>query len=145
MAARPATAAGLVYLDTSAVVKLVRSERHSVDLTRWLSGLDPARAVSSVLLEVELARAVRRAAPDRLDRVPAVLAEVDLVALSGQIMRSAAGHPDPLLRSLDAIHVATAEVVAAADPGFRGFVSYDVRLLDAAVGLGVPVAAPGLR
>lgn len=134
-----------VYLDTSAVAKLVRLETHSAALVAWLRVAGRGPVVSSVLLEVELPRAIRRSAPDRLDRVPAVLAQVGLVPLSADVVRAAAAYSDPYLRSLDAVHLASAALVAAATPAFVGLVAYDVRLLDAATGLGIPVAAPGLR
>ncbi len=57
----------------------------------------------------------------------------------------AAGSIDALLRSLDAIHLASAQLVAAATPDFRALVAYDTRLLDAAAEAGLAVAAPGLR
>jgi len=143
-AAEPSTDAGLLYLDTSAVVKLVRPEAHSAALTAWLRASLSGRVVSSVLLEVELPRAIRRSAPDRLDRVPAILAGFDLVTLSDDVVRTAAGFADPLLRSLDAVHLASAQLIAAATPGFQAFVAYDTRLLGAATARGLAVAAPGL-
>ncbi len=144
-AGEPSTDAGLLYLDTSAVVKLVRPEAHSAALTAWLRASWSGRVVSSVLLEVELPRAIRRSAPDRLDRVPAILAGFDLVTLSDDVVRTAAGFADPLLRSLDAVHLASAQLIAAATPGFQALVAYDTRLLGAATELGLAVAAPGLR
>ncbi len=143
--AEAVAAGGPVYLDTSAVAKLVRVETHSAALVAWLGAAGRARVVSSVLLEVELARAIRRSAPDRLGRVAAVIAGFDLVPLSEDVVRAAAGYTDPFLRSLDAVHLASAALVAAATPGFGGLVAYDTRLLDAAIVLGLPVAAPGLR
>nr|MDT0661349.1 hypothetical protein [Micromonospora sp. DSM 115978] len=61
------------------------------------------------------------------------------------MVRAIAGaYPDSALRSLDAIHLATAQVLVS-QPGAElvAFVTYDRRLLDAAKGLGLPVASPG--
>lgn len=68
-----------------------------------------------------------------------------IVTLSPAIVARAAGFDERELRSLDAIHLATAENVAkTAKSGFLGFLGHDVRLLEAARRIGLPVLAPGL-
>lgn len=125
-------------------MKLVRPELHSVELSRWL-GDRPGRAViSSVLIEVELIRAVRRSVPDRITRASDVLRGIGTVTLSPAVLARAGGYDEPALRSLDAIHLATAEhAVSVAREPLDALVAYDERLLEVARRLGLPVAAPG--
>jgi uncharacterized protein len=121
----------VIYLDTSALVKLVRVEPESTDLADWLDDRTELRWITSTLAEVELPRALIRAGhPTALAAVPAVLARLDRFEV------------DPALRSLDAIHLATA-AVAASVATLAAFVTYDSRLSDAAFGLKMPTAAPG--
>ncbi|WP_033436234.1 type II toxin-antitoxin system VapC family toxin [Saccharothrix sp. NRRL B-16314] len=132
----------MIYLDTSALVKLVRREPGTAELAEWLNAEDQvgAQRVSSVLAEVELSRALRRSSPRALAGVPLVLSDMYLVEMTPMVRQTAASYSDPLLRSLDAIHLATAQVLAG---GLHKFVSYDKRLLEAAASSGLPTAAPG--
>lgn len=135
----------LIYIDTSAAIKLVRRETHSEELSLWIRGQLSPEFVSSVIIEVELPRATKRSAPMNLDRAGEVLDGIGIVTLSPAIVTRAAGFDERDLRSLDAIHLATAEHVAnAAKSAFLGFLAYDSRLLNAARSIGVPVLAPGL-
>jgi hypothetical protein len=97
--------------------------------------------VSSVLVEVELARALRRTEPDLLAGVPAVLARVARYEIDDVVRAAAAAHPDPDLRILDAIHLATASAIFG--PQLVAFVTYDQRLSEAAASMGLPIAGPG--
>ena len=136
---------GVVYIDTSAAMKLVRPELHSAELSRWVDGMATRSFVSSVLIEVELIRATRRIDPGRLDRAVDVLAGIGIVTLSSPVVERAAGYGEPGLRSLDAVHLATAEHVAqATDGALRAFLAFDERLLAAARNIGLPTVAPGL-
>ncbi|MFD1150189.1 type II toxin-antitoxin system VapC family toxin [Saccharothrix hoggarensis] len=132
----------MIYLDTSALVKLTRREPGTTELLDWLNADDRlgVRRVSSVLAEVELARALRRSSPKALANVPVVLSDLYLVEITPVVRRTAASYDDPLLRSLDAIHLATAQVLTG---GLDAFVTYDKRLSEAAAGVGLTVAAPG--
>jgi predicted nucleic acid-binding protein len=135
----------LVYIDTSAAVKLVHPELHSKELSQWVRGRMDVEFVSSVLIEVELPRAIRRRDSMGLGRVGEILDGIGVVALSSVVVTQAAGYDEPALRSLDAIHLATAEHVAnAASKEFIGFLAYDIRLLDAARNIGLPLLSPGL-
>jgi uncharacterized protein len=135
----------LIYLDTSAAVKLARPEAHSGHLSHWLEDRAGTRVLSSVLIEVELVRAIRRSAPDRVAHAAAVLRGIGVVALSPPVVVRAGGYTDPRLRSLHAIHLATAEhVVSATGVALEAFVAYDTRLLVAARDIGLRVASPGL-
>ena len=126
----------MVYLDTSAAVKLVVDERESAALGAWLERAD--HWVSSEILEVELRCAVRRTRGPA-QRLEATLDAVELVRFAPAI-RQRAGQPfDPPQRALDAIHLATAQTFA-----LRALilVSYDQRQLEAARVLGLQTATP---
>ncbi len=101
----------MLYLDTAALVKLVRREPESDALVDWLSERVAQPWVTSVLAEVELGRALRRTGPDLLSAVPALLARLYRCEIDATVRATAAAYPDPALRALDAIHLATAEVV----------------------------------
>ena len=128
----------MIYLDTSAVLKLILDEEHSAAFRAFLAQ-HPVPAVSSVLLAIETRRAVQRNLPAVLPRADLVLGRVGLVGLSDAIVESAGRLPEPGLRSLDAIHVATALLLREE---IEVVVAYDKRLLAAAEAYGLPVAAP---
>ncbi len=135
----------MIYLDTSAAIKLVRPETYSEDLSDWLRQRPHHPVLSSVLIEVELIRATRRSAPEKLHRAAEVLRGVGTVTLSPAVVARAAAYSEESLRSLDAIHLATAEhVVTVSREPLEGFVAYDDRLLDAARSVGLPAVAPGI-
>jgi hypothetical protein len=126
------------YLDTSAAVKLVIAERGSTALRRWLAPRDE-QMFSSDLLRTELLRATRRAAPEAMVQARAVLDALILVTLSTAVCERAAMLEPGLLRSLDALHLA-----AALEMGdeLAAIVTYDRRLTEGALVLGVSVVAP---
>lgn len=129
----------MIYLDSSAVVKLVRSEPGSAALVAWLGARAGVPVLTSALAEVEVPRAIRRSAPAALPAVPAALARLHRHEIDATVRAAAAAFPDAGLRSLDAIHLATAFQVGAE---LQAFVSYDTRLLEAAKQAGLPVACP---
>jgi uncharacterized protein len=131
----------MLYLDTSALMKLIRRERESDSLADWLDTQTPAPWVSSMLIEVELPRAIRRLEPSLIADVPAIVARVARYEIDEVVRAAAAAYPDTALRSLDAIHLATADAVFGTQ--LTVFVSYDERLLTAAAAVGLPTAAPG--
>ncbi|MEV2236569.1 type II toxin-antitoxin system VapC family toxin [Micromonospora sp. NPDC049891] len=134
----------MIYLDSAAVIKLLRREPGTEELVSWLNDRSSASLVSSVLAEVEVSRALRRAAPQALVGVPTVLSRLYRVEIDATVRATAAAYPEPLLRTLDAIHLATAEILAQqAGADFVAFVTYDRRLLDAAKSIGLPTASPG--
>ena len=127
-----------VYLDSSAFVKLVVTEAESTELRSFLATHE-ARRVSSSLLRAEALRAVRHLGPDALAIAREGLRRVDLIAIDDRIL-DAAGILEPrMLRTLDAIHLATA---MALGPELDAFVTYDVRLAEAGRAIGLPVIAP---
>lgn len=129
----------MLYLDTSALVKLVRVEQETTALERWLSQRAEAPWVSSALAEIELTRAVRIADPAALVNVPGALATVDLLEIDGIVRANAAAVNPPTVRSLDAVHLATALELAA---DLEALVTYDKRLGEAAESAGLTWAAP---
>ncbi|RQW91101.1 type II toxin-antitoxin system VapC family toxin [Micromonospora globispora] len=135
----------MIYLDSAAVIKLLRREAATEELVTWLNDRSGMSLVASALVEVEVPRALRRAAPQALVGVPSVLSRLYRVEIDATVRSAAAAYPEPLLRSLDAIHLATAEILARqARSDFAAFVTYDRRLLDAAKDAGLPVASPGM-
>jgi predicted nucleic acid-binding protein len=134
----------VIYLDSAAVVKLARAEQGTAQLVSWLNGRPDTALVSSVLIEVEVPRALRRHEPGSLAALPSALARVVRFEMDTTVRATAAAIQDRTLRSLDAIHVATAMLLAGeADSGLDAFVTYDKRLLAAAADNGLPVASPG--
>jgi predicted nucleic acid-binding protein len=126
------------YLDTSALVKLVVAESETEALRSWLMAA-VQDLVASDLVRTELMRAVRRVVPERALQARQVLDSIALIEVTSAVF-TAAGRPDPVaLRSLDAIHLAT-----ALDLGddLDGLVTYDDRLANAATANGVAVLAP---
>jgi predicted nucleic acid-binding protein len=127
-----------LYLDSSAFVKVVVEEPESAALRAYLAA-DEARRVSSALLRTEALRAVRHLGPEVLANVREGLRRVDLVAIDDRIL-DAAGILEPgVLRTLDAIHLATALAVG---DDLEAIVTYDERMVAAARSLGLPTAAP---
>lgn len=134
----------MIYLDSAAVVKLVRREAGTAELVGWLNARPDESLVSSALVEVEVPRALRRSAPQALIGVPAVLARLYRVEIDAIVRAVAGAYTDPLVRSLDAIHLATAQSLANdADRPLTAFVTYDKRLIAAASAAGLPTASPG--
>ncbi|MDD4867200.1 MAG: type II toxin-antitoxin system VapC family toxin [Mycobacterium sp.] len=132
----------MIYLETSALVKLIRIEVESAALGDWLDEQTELPWITSVLTEVELPRAIRAVAPEGLPAVPSVLARLDRFEIDSVIRSTAAAYPNVALRSLDAIHLATAQTAASAAP-LTALVTYDNRLKEAAESLAILVVAPG--
>lgn len=131
----------LAYLDASALVKLVVVEPDSSALSVFLGAW--TSRITSRISAVEVARATRRAAiPELVDRAARVLDGIAFVELSSEIARLAGALEPPVLRSLDAIHVASALSLGA---NTGPFVTYDVRLQEAAAAAGLDVRAPAQR
>jgi len=136
----------LIYLDTCAVAKLARQERETEALFDWLDLRVDEQLISSVLLEIELQRALRRVDASALPRIPRILGGITRIELDAEIRVMAGAYQDPLLRSLDAIHLATAQsVVASTGAELSAFVTYDKRLIAAARAAGLTVEHPGAR
>ncbi len=133
----------MIYLDSAALVKLVREEDETRALVTWLNERAGQRLVASVLVEVEVPRALRRSQPGVLGAVAATLARIDRIELDAAVRATAAAYVDPLLRSLDAIHLATADLLVASGKDVSAFVTYDKRLAEVARACSFSVVAPG--
>jgi predicted nucleic acid-binding protein len=126
----------IVYIDTSAAMKLIADEPESAELVAYCDAPDVTIA-SSDLLETELRRAAIRARiPD--EAVRDALSRIDLYELSRGAFAQAGRLPGRTLRSLDALHVVSAARLAA-----DAVLSYDTRMSEAAASLGLTVVAPG--
>jgi hypothetical protein len=132
----------VIYLDTAALIKLIRVEAESAALVEWLNARQEEPLVASALVEVEVPRALRRSQPGVLGAAAGVLSRLHRIEMSAAVRATAGGYVEPTLRSLDAIHLATAELLVAAGKQLRAFVTYDKRLAAAAGEIALPVAAP---
>lgn len=125
------------YVDSSALVKLAVGEAESAALRRYLARHRPL--VSSTLARTEVIRALVPLGPEAVRRGRAVLARVDLLRINDRVLDAAALLAPPELRSLDAIHLASAEQLGS---DLQGFVTYDDRLATAAASRGIRVTQP---
>ena len=132
----------MIYLDSSAIVKLIKVEAESPALRDWLNEQDEA-PVTSVLAEVEVPRALRRSGPAHLAAMPSVLARISRIDMDSHVRATAAAYATDSLRSLDAIHLATAEMLVAAERRVSAFVTYDKRQAAVVEAVGIPVEMPG--
>lgn len=129
----------LYYADTSAVIKLLAEESHSQAFAAFYDGRADAEWVSSALLRVELTRAVTRAMPALLPYARDLLTAFSYIAIDDDVVEGAMNEPDRGLRSLDAIHLATARILGG---DLSAIVSYDDRLLKAAADAGLAIESP---
>ena len=126
---------GVAYVDASALVKLVADEPGSMAMHRWF--IEAERVLTSRVGAIETRRAAARVAHEA-GRVDAVLDPIELIELDEAIANRAASAGPVGLRTLDAIHLATALEIGPID----AFVTYDDRLADAARLIGLPVVRP---
>lgn len=130
------TSTPVVYVDTSALGALLVDQPESSALVDWLDQ-EPAVLVSSDLLETELRRVAAREGIDQAD-VSRLLDGVAMAALDRAVYRSAGFLPMPYLRTLDALHLE-----AAIRLDVSAILTYDRRLAEAALSVGLEVIAPG--
>jgi uncharacterized protein len=129
----------VIYLDSSALVRLVFEEAESDALVRWLADKADLPKISSELSTIELLRTCRRIDEDAVTGARRVLAGLDLLPMTGDVVEQASLVGPPELHSLDAIHLASALVVVEY---LTAFVAYDTRLRTVAADAGLEVAAP---
>jgi predicted nucleic acid-binding protein len=129
-------ASQLAYVDASAFIKLVLDEPES---QAFEDASRPFEWTSSAILEVEAAVCVRRRQPALVDDVRALLGSVRLIEIDAQVRQVACGLPDPGLRALDAIHLATA---LSLGERCGAFFAYDDRLIAVARAHGLTVTVP---
>jgi predicted nucleic acid-binding protein len=137
----------VIYLDTSAILKLLRREPETEALLDHLDAHADQDLVTSALATVETSRALvavgqielaKRAVPSS-DRVEIGDGVIPAIAVNAEVLDRARFLPPPVLRSLDAIHVATACLASA---GLDHLVTYDKRMLVAAEAAGIPSVSP---
>jgi len=126
-----------IYLDSSALVKLVVEEPESEELRTFVGD---RLVVSSMVARTEVIRAVARTEPERVGAAERVLAETSLIIIDGPLASAAAWVEPASIRSLDAIHLAAAQRL---EVGLEALVTYDRRMVDAAQMAGLRVASPG--
>lgn len=129
----------MIYFDTSALAKLVVKETESAALVKWLGEHTEQPKVSSMLSRTELPRAVRPGGDIAYLRAQMILGDLVQVPLTPDLLDTAGSLPGAL-RSLDAIHLATALRLRGE---LRALVAYDRRLLEMARQAGLPATAPG--
>jgi hypothetical protein len=126
----------LAYVDASALAKLILDEAGSVEMRRWY--VESERVASSRVGVVETRRAVARRPHDAV-HLEVILRSVETVEFDGSIALTAGTVGPAALKTLDAIHLASAIALL---PQLDAFVTYDDRLADAARALGLPVVRP---
>jgi predicted nucleic acid-binding protein len=129
-----------LYLDSSAVVKLVQQEPESDALARYLDDHDDDSYVTSALARLEVVRALQPSGAEAVGRGRELLGRMYHVPVDADLLdRAARLAPASRLRSLDAIHLASAELLGV---DLRAVVTYDRRMAGAAAVLRLPVATP---
>ncbi len=129
----------MIYLDSSALVKLALTEPESAALAGWLAERADQALVSSALHRTEVLRAIWRAEPGALPRGQRIIRRIGRVALTHDILDNAATLPPGMLGTTGAIHLASALAIRR---DLVSFVAYDKALLDAARDAGLPVDSP---
>lgn len=133
----------MIYLDTSALTKLLIAEPQTPELRTWLTALIDAgdSAATSSLGRVELMRTVAQyGETGHTDRARYLLDGLDILPLTEPMMVLAESIGPPSLRSLDAIHLAAAVYF---EQELTAFVTYDHRLLNGCRDIGLTTASPG--
>jgi predicted nucleic acid-binding protein len=128
-----------IYLDTSALVKLVVAEDESLSLQSFLGERTDDSLFSAALARTELIRAVAPNGAQAIADGRKLLNSLDIVMLTRQLLDDAGTLLPPRLRSLDAIHLVAAQ---RAGDTLRAVVTYDARMLSAAADLGISTASP---
>lgn len=130
----------MIYLDTSAMVKLIVAETESNALRDWLTAHSDENLVTSALGRIELMRtAARSELLGATNRARRLLDVLDIMPISDDVVTLAERVGSNALRSLDAIHLASASLIARE---LTAVVAYDRRLLDGCDALGLPNASP---
>ena len=129
-----------LYLDASALVKLVQVEAESDALRRYLRRHRADERVTSALSRVEVMRAVLAGGPPAVGQARRLLGRLYLVPLDRALLDDAATvSAGQALRSLDALHLVSARRLG---PDLRSLITYDRRMAEAAEAVGLTVGAP---
>ncbi|WP_319448525.1 MULTISPECIES: type II toxin-antitoxin system VapC family toxin [unclassified Mycobacterium] len=133
----------MIYLDTSALTKLLITEPETCALQTWLAAQtgEGEYAVTSALARIELMRVVARyGEPGQAERARYLLDGLDILPLTEPVIALAETIGPASLRSLDAMHLAAA---AHLELELTAFVTYDQRLLSGCREVGFATASPG--
>jgi hypothetical protein len=138
----------VLYFDTSALLKIIRTEPETFALRGYLRDRPDQTHVSSALVRAEVARAILREADDDgainqglVTTAQRAVRQLMLWRVSDDVLQATWDIPGQHVRALDAIHVATALRINEQLP-LIAFVSYDKRQAEAARAVGLPVASP---
>ena len=129
-----------IYFDTSALAKLILVEKESEALRDWVRARRGVPRITNVVGVVELQRLAARVGQPALSSAIQLLARIDQLDMTSIALARAAQLPPPEVRTLDALHLASASELS----DLETIVTYDVRMISAAVGYGLPVASPGM-
>ncbi|MHB8263973.1 MAG: type II toxin-antitoxin system VapC family toxin [Acidimicrobiales bacterium] len=129
----------LYYVDTSAALKLLVEEIHSKAFAAFYDGNAGSLWASSALLRIEVMRVVTRVLPSVIPEARDLLLAFDYISIDDDIINGAMNEPDRMLRSLDAIHLATMRIL---ENDLDSVVTYDNRLAKAATDAGFAVISP---
>jgi predicted nucleic acid-binding protein len=128
-----------IYMDTSALVKLVVAEHESLSLQSFLRERGEDSLFSAALARTELIRAVAPNGAQAIADARNLLSSLDTVVLTRQLLDDAGTLQPVRLRSLHAIHLVAAQ---RAGDTLRAVVTYDARMLSAAADLGIETVSP---
>jgi uncharacterized protein len=129
----------VIYLDASALITLISGRPYATELRDFLADRPGMPMGTSTVGFVETVRTL-----DRIGDYPTAMR--DLIGTFTEILvtdevRDAAAALPSAVRTLDAIHIASAQIVG---PVLNTLVTYDKRMLDIALSVGLPTSAPGL-
>ena len=127
------------YADSSAILKLLIEEKESAALTDFID----FTIKSSVLTRVEVIRVLHKIAPERIPQAHIILEGIDVTPVNSGVLSIAENFaPTITLKSLDALHVATAIFL---DESIKGVLTYDKSMIKNAKELGIKVVSPGIK
>jgi predicted nucleic acid-binding protein len=127
------------YIDSSAILKLIKPEKESAALIKRL----PSLLISSRISRVEVARTIISYEPDLLDVTYDVLADIQMIPVEDAIVTIAENLPQFIdLRSLDSLHMASALAIKNV---LKGIITYDKEMVIAAESLGFKTLSPGMK
>jgi predicted nucleic acid-binding protein len=127
------------YIDSSAILKLLISEKESIALVAFLD----APVKTSVISRVEVIRSLNRISPEKIAEGQAALSRFEMTPVSSPILMLAENFPVSItLKSLDAVHVAT---VIFLNKLVEGIITYDKAMIKNAKELGIKVVSPGIK
>ena len=127
------------YIDSSAIIKLIKPEKESAALIKKL----PNGLIASCISRVEVTRTIIRHEPDLLDATYDVLADIQMVPVEDAIITIAENLPQFIdLRSLDSLHIASALSIKNV---LKGVITYDKEMVKAAESVGFKTLSPGMK